>query len=71
VHELSRGLAVGSEMRVTFERVMNWLAACETKRDPWPKFKLVLDEHEWVIYPFFALLVVVFLLLLPRAARFP
>jgi hypothetical protein len=52
-------------------RLKNWLVSCETKLDFWPQFKLGLAEHEWVIYPFFVLLVVIFFLLLPRAARFP
>lgn len=59
------------ELHITFERLKNWLVSCETKLDFWPKFKLALAEHEWVIYPFFVLLVVIFFLLLPRAARFP
>jgi hypothetical protein len=59
------------ELRVTFERLKNWLVSCETKLDFWPEFKLALAKHEWVIYPFFALLVIIFFLLLPRAARFP
>jgi hypothetical protein len=33
----------------------------------WPKFKMALAKREWVIYPFFALLVVIFFLLLPVA----
>jgi hypothetical protein len=28
-------------------------------------------KHEWAIYPSFAVLVVIFLLLLPRACRYP
>ena len=59
------------ELRITFERLKNWLASCEARLDFWPRFKLILAEHEWVIYPFFVLLVVIFFLLLPRAARFP
>jgi hypothetical protein len=53
------------------ERLKNWLVSCETKVDFWPEFKLALAKHEWVIYPFFVLLVIIFFLLLPRAARFP
>jgi hypothetical protein len=49
----------------------NWLVFQSRKLDFWPKFKLALAKHEWIIYPFLALLVVVFLLLLPRACRYP
>jgi hypothetical protein len=54
-----------------FERLKTWLVSFGRTLDWWPKFKLTLAENEWVIYPFFALLVVVFLLLLPRAFRYP
>jgi hypothetical protein len=37
----------------------------------WPKFMAALEKREWAIYPFFALLVIVFLLQLPRACRYP
>jgi hypothetical protein len=52
-------------------RLRNWLVFQGRKLDFWPKFKLALAKHEWIIYPFLALLVVVFLLLLPRACRYP
>ena len=58
-------------MQITFGRFKTWLVSSGHKLDFWPKFKLALAEHEWVIYPFFVLLVVVFLLLLPRAFRYP
>ena len=61
----------GAELHITFERLKNWLISCETKLDFWPEFKLALAKHEWVIYPFFVLLVIIFFLLLPRVARFP
>ena len=65
------GVVEGPELHITFERLKNWLVSCETKLDFWPEFKLALAKHEWVIYPFFVLLVIIFFLLLPRAARFP
>ena len=37
----------------------------------WPTFKVALAAHEWVIYLFFLLLVLIFFLLLPRACRCP
>ncbi len=61
----------GQNLNITFERVKDWLLSFEAKVDLWPKFKSKLAEHEWVVYPFFVLLVVIFFLLLPRAARFP
>lgn len=39
--------------------------------DFWPAFTTALAAHEWTIYPFFILLVIIFLLLLPRACRYP
>jgi hypothetical protein len=72
--KLARGCGPGGkrpELHITFERVKDWLLSCEAKVDLWPKLKSKFAEHEWVIYPFFVLLVVIFFLLLPRAARFP
>ena len=60
-----------SELQFTFGRLKNLTLSWGRKLDPWPKFKLAIAEHEWVIYPFFVLLVIIFFLLLPRAARFP
>jgi hypothetical protein len=42
-----------------------------TLKHVWPKFTAALAKREWVIYPFFAFLVLVFLLLLPRACQYP
>lgn len=58
-------------MQTTFGRWKNRLASWQPKVQIWPKFKLALAKHEWVIYPFFALLVVIFLLLLPRGCSHP
>ena len=45
----------------------NW----KSKLDFRPRFTAALAKREWIIYPFFAFLVLVFLLLLPRACRYP
>jgi hypothetical protein len=58
-------------MQIGFRDLRNWWVAWERKIDFLPKFKLALVEHEWVVYPFFTLLVVIFLLLLPRGCRYP
>jgi len=58
-------------LQITLGRLKNWLISWERKVDFLPKFKLLLAKHEWVIYPFFLLLIVIFLLLLPRACRYP
>jgi hypothetical protein len=47
------------------------LPADQARLQIWPKFKMALAKREWVIYPFFALLVVIFFLLLPRGCRHP
>jgi hypothetical protein len=58
-------------VQATFDRLKKWLVTWEHRLDFWPTFKGTLAAHEWTIYPFFMLLVVIFLLLLPRACRYP
>jgi hypothetical protein len=58
-------------LQATFGRLKQWLVTWEHRLDFWPTFKGALAAHEWVIYPFFLLLVVIFFLLLPRACRYP
>jgi hypothetical protein len=59
------------ELQITFGRWRNWQASSQPKLQIWPKFKLALAKREWVIYPFFALLVVIFFWLLPRGCDHP
>jgi hypothetical protein len=61
----------GLELQITVQRWKNWLDSWHIQQQIWPKFKLALAKHEWVIYPFFTLLVVIFLLLLPRGCNYP
>ena len=58
-------------LQATFGRLKQWLVNWEHRLNFWPIFKGALAAHEWVIYPFFLLLVVMFFLLLPRACRYP
>jgi hypothetical protein len=64
-------VAMEQALQATFERLKKWVVAWEHRLDCWPTFKGTLAAHEWMIYPFFMLLVVIFLLLLPRACRYP
>ena len=58
-------------LQVMFGPGKNCLACWRPKLQVWPKFKLALAKDEWVIYPFFALLIVIFFLLLPGAYDYP
>jgi hypothetical protein len=58
-------------MQASFGRLKHWLITWEHRLDFWPAFKGALAAHEWAIWPFFLLLVVIFFLLLPRACRYP
>ena len=66
-----RARKLGGRLQATLERLRLWLLAWEQRVDFWPTFKGTLTAHEWTIYPFFLLLVVIFFLLLPRACRYP
>jgi hypothetical protein len=55
----------------TPQDLKQWFITWEHRLDFWPAFKGALAAHEWAIWPFFLLLVVIFFLLLPRACRYP
>jgi hypothetical protein len=57
--------------QISFGRFTRWLLKWEHRLDPWPQFKGALAAHEWVIYPFFLILIALFFMLLPRACRYP
>jgi hypothetical protein len=54
-----------------FGELKNWLVLWEQRLDFRPKLSAALAKHEWALYPFFALLIVIFFLLLRRACRYP
>jgi hypothetical protein len=58
-------------LQASLGRLKQWFITWEHRLDFWPAFKGALAAHEWVIWPFFLLLVVIFFLLLPRACRYP
>jgi hypothetical protein len=37
----------------------------------WQRFMLAVDEHKWLTYTTFLLILVIFILLLPRACNYP
>lgn len=37
----------------------------------WQRFTVAVDEHKWVTYSTFVLILVIFILLLPRACNYP
>jgi hypothetical protein len=37
----------------------------------WQRFMLAVDEHKWFTYTTFLLILVIFILLLPRACNYP
>ena len=50
-------------MQVSFGGWKPWLITWKRRLDFWPAFKGALAAHEWAIWPFFLLLVIVFFLL--------
>ncbi len=47
-------------LQATFGRLKKWLVSWGPRLDFWPTFKGALAAHEWVIYLFFLLLVLIF-----------
>ena len=37
----------------------------------WQRFTVAVDEHKWVTYSTFVLILIIFILLLPRACNYP
>jgi len=37
----------------------------------WQRFTIAIDKHKWITYSTFALILIVFILLLPRACNYP
>lgn len=37
----------------------------------WQRFTVAVDEHRWVTYSTFVLILIIFILLLPRACNYP
>ena len=37
----------------------------------WQRFTIAVDKHKWVTYSTFVLILIVFILLLPRACNYP
>lgn len=37
----------------------------------WQRFTAAVDEHRWVTYSTFVLILIIFILLLPRACNYP
>lgn len=59
-------------MWIMFGRRKNWLAYSKQNLAlVLPRFAIILAKHEWIVYPFFVVLLVIFFLLLPRACRYP
>jgi len=61
----------GRRLQVSFGGWKPRLITLKQRLDFWPAFKGALAAHEWAIWPFFLLLVIIFFLLLPRACRYP
>jgi len=67
----SRGKQEAQILQTTFRRWKTSLAYSKRNLSlVWPKFTIALNKHEWVIYPSFGVLLVIFFLLLPRGCRY-